>query len=61
MQRDYKIISAKNIPDLVNGINEAAKQGYIASGGITFWKTSINLPEEFFSVLMVKENNENKK
>lgn len=56
-----RIISAKNIPDLVNGINEAAKQGYIASGGITFWKTSINLPEEFFSVLMVKENNENKK
>ena len=59
MQRDYKIISAKNIPDLMEKINEAAKQGYIASGGITFWKISINLPEEFFSILMVKENNEN--
>ncbi len=61
MQRDYKIISAKNIPDLMEKINEAAKQGYIASGGITFWNTNINIPEAFFSVLMVKENNENKK
>ena len=59
MQRDYKIISAKNIPDLVNGINEAAKQGYIASGGITFCNTNINLSEVLFSVLMAKENNEN--
>lgn len=55
MQRDYKIISAKDIPDLVKRINEASEQGYIASGGITFWSTNINLPEAFFSVLMVKE------
>lgn len=55
MQRDYQIISAKTIPDLVKKINEAAKQGYIASGGITFCNTNINIPEVFFSVLMVKE------
>lgn len=53
-QGPYKIISAKNIPDLADKINEAAKEGYRVSGGITFWNTNINIPEQFFSVLMVK-------
>lgn len=53
-QGPYKIISAKDIQSLADKINEAAKQGYSVSGGITFCNTNINLPEQFFFVLMVK-------
>lgn len=53
-QGPYKIILAKDIQSLADKINEAAKQGYRVSGGITFWNTNINIPEQFFSVLMVK-------
>lgn len=53
-QGPYKIISAKDIQSLADKINEAAKQGYSVSGGITFCNTNINIPAQLFSVLMVK-------
>lgn len=52
----YKIILAKNLPELEIKINEEAKQGFRVIGGITFVATSINIPEQFFSVLMVKDS-----